>query len=321
VIEVDRAGKVVWEAPAERGPAVRVCLGLVRLGFDHPRPKGYDLEASLPLRIKGLSSKNPVVRRLSAGALWERPREAEPAVPVLIDTLADTDALTRETAWGTLVRIGRPAAEPVRAARKDKRPLVRAGAVHIMGGFAQQGYYGPDSGTILAEVIAALDDQDVHPRRAAVWALQTFPAHDKVVAALAKALKDPDLAREPNEETVARRAASALRRLGQAANAAVPALIEALRSSDAELRIRAIGALMRIGKPAKAAVPALIQLLQPADVKDPATAHHIRMSAAMALGEMGPEARVAIPAIERVLRDADDQYKPYVKAALEKLKR
>jgi HEAT repeat protein len=58
VLEIDRRGKVVAETWCSRYVAcVRPILGLVRLGFDHPRPPDFDLSTSVSYRLKGLKSK------------------------------------------------------------------------------------------------------------------------------------------------------------------------------------------------------------------------------------------------------------------------
>src|SRR5262249_32274208 len=58
------------------------------------------------------------------------------------------------------------------------------------------------------------------------------------------------------------RAAVALREIGSAAKAAVPALADALKEDDWDLRQRAAQALSRMRPAAKTAIPALIEALQ-----------------------------------------------------------
>ena len=86
-------------------------------------------------------------------------------------------------------------------------------------------------------------------------------------------------------------AADALGRIGAAA---VPALIEALRSSDAAVRLKAVEVLGRMGPDAKDAVPDLVRLLD--DPEEP-----IRRAATRTLGRIGPPAQEAVPAIVRTL--------------------
>ena len=80
-------------------------------------------------------------------------------------------------------------------------------------------------------------------------------------------------------------AAAELGRMGEGAKDAVPALIQALQDSDAEVRYNATWALGNIGE---GAVPALIQALQGPD-------EGVRWNAAEALGKIGtPEALEAV---------------------------
>ena len=83
------------------------------------------------------------------------------------------------------------------------------------------------------------------------------------------------------------RAADALRRMGQAAKDAVPALIRALRDKELKVSFDATRALGQIGP---VAVPTLIRALRHPDV----TVHPF---AVLALGLIGPEAKASVPAI------------------------
>lgn len=82
--------------------------------------------------------------------------------------------------------------------------------------------------------------------------------------------------------------------LGRIGAAAVPALVQALRNPDLQVRHKAIEVLGRMGDEAAAAVPDLIPLL---DDPDP----QIRKSAARTLGQIGPSAKDAVPALMRTL--------------------
>src|SRR5262245_13179691 len=82
--------------------------------------------------------------------------------------------------------------------------------------------------------------------------------------------------------------------LGRIGAAAVPALVDALRSGDPAMREKALEVLGRIGPDAEAAVPDLVQLL---DDPDPA----VRKSATRTLGRIGPAAEGAVPALMRSL--------------------
>jgi hypothetical protein len=90
-------------------------------------------------------------------------------------------------------------------------------------------------------------------------------------------------------------AADALGRIGPPA---VPALVEALKSPEAEVRLKAIEVLARMGNDAKDATPDLIRLLDDPDER-------IRKAATRALGIIGPEAAPAVPALMRSLMQPD----------------
>jgi HEAT repeat protein len=94
-------------------------------------------------------------------------------------------------------------------------------------------------------------------------------------------------------------AARTLDQYGAKAGDQVPALIEALTTSN-EVRVRQLAAstLGKIGVKAKDAVPALTSALA-----DPN--YDVQQAAADALGAMGPEAQSAIPALEKMSQGKD----------------
>ena len=90
-------------------------------------------------------------------------------------------------------------------------------------------------------------------------------------------------------------AADALTRIGPPA---VPTLLEALHSTDQDVRRQACLVLMRMGPDAKDAVPDLVLLLDGPD-------EELRRMAAIALGRIGPDAGQAVPALMRQMLDAE----------------
>ena len=90
-------------------------------------------------------------------------------------------------------------------------------------------------------------------------------------------------------------AAEALGRIGPPA---VPQLVEALHSNDAETRLVAAQTLARLGTDARDAVPDLIPLLEDPDER-------IRKAAMRALGRVGPEASEAVPALMKSLLEKE----------------
>jgi HEAT repeat protein len=82
--------------------------------------------------------------------------------------------------------------------------------------------------------------------------------------------------------------------LGRIGPAAVPSLIETLKSPDPAVRLKAIEVLGRMGSAAEPAVPDLIRLLEDTDPE-------VRKAAARTLGRIGPNAEAAVPALMRTL--------------------
>lgn len=94
-------------------------------------------------------------------------------------------------------------------------------------------------------------------------------------------------------------AATVLGLMGEAAQGAVPALVEALRDDDLAVRRMVTAALGEIGPAARTAVPVLVAALRD---RSPA----VRRRAAYSLGELGGAAFKAVPALAAALQDTDD---------------
>ena len=74
----------------------------------------------------------------------------------------------------------------------------------------------------------------------------------------------------------------------------MPALLEALKDEDEDVRRLAVFALGRISPAPKDAVPALIEALKDED-------EDVRAGAAYALGKIGPAAKDAVPALKAMM--------------------
>ena len=96
----------------------------------------------------------------------------------------------------------------------------------------------------------------------------------------------------PFEDWTMREAAAVA--LGRIGEPAVPALVDALRSHDPEMRLQAADTLARIGPGASQAVPSLTELLEDEDIR-------VRKAAARALGQIGPKAAESVPSLMRAL--------------------
>ena len=104
-------------------------------------------------------------------------------------------------------------------------------------------------------------------------------------------------------------AAQVLGDFGPAAQQAVPALVKALRDSNATLRLNAAFALGKIGARPKLAVPALVDRLDDPD-------EGVRMYAAIALKKFGARAANAVPALVATLKDRSWQVRERAALAL-----
>lgn len=103
-------------------------------------------------------------------------------------------------------------------------------------------------------------------------------------------------------------AAKALGQIGDEAEAAVPALLFALRANDMYLRMATTGALIQIGQPA---VPGLIRALFDSN-------NAVRRASAKALGKIGSER--AINALQVAVKDQDPTVRKMCQEALDRLK-
>jgi HEAT repeat protein len=293
VIELDRRGKTVWEAlrPSDwrAWPMdVNVCLPLVRLGFDGPRPTDWDLSTSVPYWLKRLHNKNAYVRATSTRALAELGPAAEAAIPLLIDALDDPAEEVAYAAQCALTEIGPKALPALARALKDKRVNVRASAAYSIGG-----RWSRESRTFLPDLIDALRDPEPRVRWCACAALGSFESEAAMaVPALTDALNDKDA-------RISGIAATTLGRIGPKAHPAVPTLTELLRRKNKDLAIDAASGLGGIGPAAKAAVPALIEALHDNQYDD------CRSPFICALGAIGPEANAAVPSLVAVLKAKD----------------
>jgi HEAT repeat protein len=324
VIEIDPAGHTLWEAYTSQRPLrVRSVLDKVRIGFDKPRPADFDLD-SVASRVRGLKDPDPVTRRRSAQFLsYLRPTDqgsiaalvtalddptpevraqagetlgviGEPAIPALVETLKKGTDNARVRAAVALQRMG-PAAKPAvpelveLVADGKMAPPVRHGAAVTLGAV------GPAAKEAVPALLDALKGDDGSLRRCAAPALVAVAPDDPaVVAGIIAAMKD---ANYPDGRYAA---VLAISTLGARAKAAVPDLVEVVRSADANnnLREAATGALGAMGPSAKDAVPPLVAVLK--DARQPES---VRCGVARNLGRFGAEAKPALAVFTDLLRE------------------
>lgn len=102
-------------------------------------------------------------------------------------------------------------------------------------------------------------------------------------------------------------AASALTRIGDEAEKAIPELLKALRTEDMFVRVAVTSALIRIGQPS---VPGLIKALFDQNKA-------VRRASAMALGKIGHPR--ALPPLQVALNDGDESVRRYSAQAIARI--
>jgi HEAT repeat protein len=316
VVEIDRQGKVVQEMFQGtsrqhwgQGTRLKLVFDLVRLGFDGPRLDGMDLETSINYRVQGLASHNRFNRLNTAAILYRWGRKATPAIPTLIECLADDDEDLRKDVFGTLQAIGPATVQPLLDALKDKRSLVRLGAAWVL----QQLKVKPD--LILPVLLNLLDDKAATIRRdsAAIIGMIGPQAKD-AVPALIGLIRDHRRATDEREHDVLGQAICTLGNIGAPSTRAVPEIVEALHSKNENTRIYAAGALGLIGPGAEDGVWELMQL-----IKNSKESKALRGRAAMACGCIGATSPQLIEALRALMEDSDEELQSIAKEALMKL--
>lgn len=230
--------------------------------------------------------------------VWLRP---DGVVPKLLDNLGHPDATARRETESALRGLLGPDDLPeVVKAIKDKRPLVRAGAIALS-------YKFKDQPKVFAPLLLeALRDENVLVRRNAAAFLGQFGPQEGVVAALIEALRDKDET-PMSVVSVAAGDADSLARLREQARPAIPALMDLSKTGSKWNRYSAILALGYLGKRDKAVAPTVVPfLVEVFQNKTQAIAN--RTMAAGALGLIGPDSKTAVPALLGALKgeDAED---------------
>jgi HEAT repeat protein len=310
LVEIAPQGKIVWEALSRDNiGSSQPLLEIIRLGFDVGPPADFDIATSIPYRLKGLRSKDPRGRSMSAGLLGGLGANAAPAIPALIEAMDDEDELARNVASFSLTKIGSQAIPSLIKATKDKRVNVRVGAVWSLGGFDK------DAMSAVPALIERLRDENVKVRRKAAWALWRIrPDADSAVTALVEALKDTDDPKDARDASVGEWATRCLGDLGPRAKAAVPALTEILKEKDLRLQKKAVDILGQIGPEAKPAVVALREILldKNADLA-------VRQSIPAALVNIDANAEAVLRVLEKAMNDSDRIIRAEAAKALKKV--
>jgi HEAT repeat protein len=244
---------------------------------------GNDAHAAVPGLTLALHDSDPAVVLVSALSLRKIDPGDHAGVPALITLLAHPNPETRAGAIVALGEFGLDAAGAVPGLLKvwdEDLPSLRRWAARTLG------MIGPEARAAIPRLIAMLDSQDLQEVAFAAEALSHFGEEAK--AAIPKLLT---LA-EKDEHTWA--AFTALAAMGPDA---VPGLVEICRQGDRR-HWWAAKALMKQGPKAVAAVPALLEELRSEKPRRAALA-------AQVLGSIGQGAREAAPRLAELIHCED----------------
>jgi HEAT repeat protein len=231
---------------------------------------GPPARAAVPALVALLADEEREVRSAAAAALGGIGPEAVAALaPLTKMVLHSPDWCDRMAALAGLGGIGPVTVGVLMRVLGDPDGLVRARAAWWLA------QHGPKAGAGVDALLEALTDEDSSVGVAAAEALWRIRRHPAVLPALVAALEDPD-------SWARSRAAEALGRMGADAEAAVPALVLALREEEGRA---AADALRQLGPAAAAGVPALAAMLTE-------EVEFLRWNAAWALGGIGPAAQL-----------------------------
>jgi HEAT repeat protein len=333
ILELDSAGRTLWEvAMPATAHRVRWVLGRVRIGFDKPRPPGFNLDTSAN-RVRGLQHADPEVRRRAASLLgFHRPVDAL-SLQVLNAALDDPEAEVRAEVRATLGLIGEPAAAALSRALKIGTHKDRLHAIRELEGLERGAKQAvPD---LIDVVNAGRVARELH-RAGPV--LSPFGSVTKQTFSLLLAVAPSAV----ETDELCLRAIVVLYNIGPEAQAALPALLDVLKDSSRPeaIRYEAARAVGRLGPAAKRAIPVYSALL-----RDPNLSFHLthgllgglelmgadgvltvaqaanegnaatRCAALQFLITRGDEASPALPAVEKALKDPDERVRGIAQTA------
>jgi len=307
----EKAVPLLREALKNEKSRYWACVALADIG-----PAAKD---AVPDLAKLTTSENAEIRLQTAVALGQIGSGAASAAPALGNLLNDPEVGVRYGAAFALGSIGSPVADEAL-----KKNLSGSDAqLKMISGWALAKIHPTDSAMMEQAVKLALNtvrhgDESAQKIALRAWfdlnppkemtgplvaeTLDTLPPEKmeglmealaafgpKAVPRVASALENPKLKH---------RAAEILARMGADAQAAVPNLMQAMKTGDPEFQRECQFALANIGPGAAAAVPQLTEALGHAN-------EEVRGSACYALGRIGPEARSATPALLKMLKDEE----------------
>ncbi len=308
--EYDRRGKKVWEAFVPFDPkVVRVCLPLVRFGFDLQAEAVFDLDA-VDRRIKQLRDKDPVIRHRAALMLTKLGANAEAAMPVLLELAKGFKQPLRREYVGYAFEVRGPNSLPVLLDLiKGKDTLLRWLALEMLWHYPE---HPKDVVPVLLEVIK---DRDPLIRGNACAASSWFLRERELVEALIARIDDRGYWFDDDSRTVGWEALVSLRNAGKGPGAAmtVRAGMQTLKSKDRRLAKAAIGfTLGGVAKDSPAERPGILATFR--EILDGDDAE-FQNSAANAVAIIGTDAISLVPALCRVLKRNPNRELPHVRSA------
>jgi HEAT repeat protein len=282
LVELDPAGRIVWEAWAPLAPALLWdCRPLLRLGFRDLGPADWDLDSFASRRAQ-LRDPSPLVRFRAACALHRRELETAVALPLFVDLLDDADESVRQEAVWKLRSLGRAAVPALTVAARERGTTGRVAALDLLATLCERPEMEP-------HLLGAMRDRDAVVRRRAAELLGHPAFADRALAALVAALRDTD-------PSVVAAAIDSVGTFGVRAKAAVPDLMR-FAKGDTPHAAPAARALVQVGLDAEKAVPILTALLK--DRRKPGN----RRFVIEALGQIGPAAKDVVPLLAESLKD------------------
>jgi HEAT repeat protein len=265
---------------------INCVLFLVLAAFATPAVAQETPEATTPRTVEALIAdlKDPTAetRFQAIIELASRGSDAEPAVPLLVEALRDSNDRVRIVAAMCLgeLTLQPQTVMPALLAAMDDTTSVDERPMYVVTGLAL-GSYGPPALPLLRQALAS---EKLTLRRGALAGLyRVGPPAQEALPELIELLKEQDL-------QLRSFLYQALMGIGPGAAEAVPVLIERLSSEDFHTQYWACRALGAIGPQALPARDKLMELIQ-SDVPagQQTVAASVRHNAATALADIGPQ--------------------------------
>jgi HEAT repeat protein len=294
------------EALKDGDPRVRLAAAQAVIVVGEGQTAAPDAAAVL---AEALRKSDPRDRAYIQWYLWQAQPQDKVALPALIALLRDADAGVRSIALTGLQQLSTEAevdaALPaISELLKDQDRGVRLAAAEALWQISE------DAGPAVPVLVEALEDKDDRLRSHAARILgEVGTAARAALPALRAVLADKGAG-----AAVRIAAAEAVWRINADVRAAVPVLIEALKSKDDQRRSHAASVLREIGAAAVDAAPALRELLEE-DTIDSA----VRLSAAEALWQITHDVRTAMPVLIETLQNDEKDARIEAAAILEKI--